>query len=187
MATAPGYLDSAITTATYNYTDFNLTVSPTSISGTSGTITLTATPSNLNGFPFPVTFSCSSSEIKCSFSPASLTPGNSAASTTVTVSAASGFSEFHRNSSPLFPGSVLAVTLCCFGWRKRRGLRMLLLIIVSVAGMSLINGCGISPCLPCNGEAKTASVTHSSTVIAASGSVLHTTSFSYTVNEQTIN
>jgi hypothetical protein len=183
-AIAPGYLTSPVSTVTYTYTDFNISVTPDSISGASGTATITITPLNSNGFPFPVTFSCSAPPAQgssCSFSPATVTPGNGAASTTMTVRPASTSSELHRNSSPLFPGSVLAVTLCCFGWRKRRRLRALLLITVSIAGLSLINGCGAA-CLLCGQQTDTTPATYTLSVYATSGSVSHTAYFSYVVN-----
>jgi hypothetical protein len=180
-ATAPGYLTSSVSTATYTYKDFSIQVSPSSISGSSGTATVTIAPLNSNGFPSPVTFSCTGVEqgYSCSFSPATVTPGNSTVSTTMTLKSGSSSSELHRHFSPLFPGSVLAVTLCCFGWRKRRSLQMLLLITVSIAGLSLINGCSFA-CPSCS-KSPTTPVTLTLSVVATSGSASHTTNFSYVV------
>jgi CHASE2 domain-containing sensor protein len=71
------------------------------------------------------------------------------------------------------------VTLCCFGWRKRRSLQMLLLITVSIAGLSLINGCSFA-CPSCS-KSPTTPVTLTLSVVATSGSASHTTNFSYVV------
>jgi hypothetical protein len=185
-ATAPGYLSSHLSTVTYTYTyeDFSVQVSPSSIPGASGTATVTITPLNSNGFQFPITFSCSAPPAQgdsCSFSPATVTPGNSTVSTTMTVRPASTSSELHRHSSPLFPGSVLAVTLCCIGWKGRRRLRVLLLITVSITGLSLINGCGAA-CTLCGQPTDTTPVTYTLGVYATSGSVSHTAYFNYVVN-----
>jgi hypothetical protein len=182
-ATAPGYLNSPVSTVTYTYMDFNVSVSPSSISSSSGTATVTITPSNSNGFPFPVTFSCTEmvQGYSCSFSPPTVTPGNSAASTTMTLKAGSSSSELHRQIIPLFHGSVLAATLCCFGWRKRRSLRVLLLLMVSIAGLSLLNGCGMV-CPSCE-KTPTLPVTYTLSIVATSGSDSHSAFFSYIVNE----
>jgi hypothetical protein len=185
MATAPGYLvNSPVTTATYTYSDFIINVSPSSLSGASGTATVTITPANSNGFPYPVNFSCSAPPAQgssCSFSPGTVTPGNATVSSTMTLTAASSSSKLHRDHGPLFSGAVLALTLCSFGWRKRRNLRILLLIAISIAGMSLINGCGFV-CSYCDEKQKTAPETYTINVIGTSGSDSHSAVFSYVVN-----
>jgi hypothetical protein len=96
----------------------------------------------------------------------------------LTVTTAATAAALHRDSSPLFPGSVLAVAFCCFGWKKRRGLPMLLLLAaISVASLTALNGCG--------GASNTVStpppVSSTVTVTATSGSLTHTTTFTLTV------
>jgi hypothetical protein len=55
----------------------------------------------------------------------------------------------HNRSFPLLPGgATLAVALCFFGLRKRRRLQMLLLLAVSVVGLSLFTGCGTPGSVP---------------------------------------
>jgi hypothetical protein len=73
---------------------------------------------------------------------------------------------------------VLAVALCFFGWKKRRGLQVLLLLVVSVAGLCLLNGCGGATFAI---NASRAAVTSTVTVTGTSGSLQHTTTFIVTV------
>jgi hypothetical protein len=107
-----------------------------------------------------------------------VTPSGSPVSTVLTVNTVATTAALHRNSSPLFPGSALAVAFCCLGWKKRRRLQMMLLLAVGIAGLSLLNGCG--------GASATVSTTQpvlsTVTVTATSGSLTHTTTFSLTVN-----
>jgi drug/metabolite transporter (DMT)-like permease len=42
------------------------------------------------------------------------------------------------------PETTLALALCFFGFRKRRGVRILLLAVISVLGVSMLSGCGSS-------------------------------------------
>ena len=52
----------------------------------------------------------------------------------------------HRNSNPLIPGgTALAFALCFIGFRKRRKIQMLLLLMVSVAGFGMFTGCSSNP------------------------------------------
>jgi hypothetical protein len=184
IAVASGYSNSAIASATYTINlpapDFSVAASPASFTvtaGQSGTTTVTLTP--LNGFNSAVSFSCSGlpTGATCSFSPSTVTPPGST-STTLTVATPTTAAALHRNSAPLFPATSLAVALCCFGWKKRRRLQMLVLLAVSVAGLTLLNGCG--------GASSTMSapppVTSTVTVTAASGSLQHAGTFSLTVN-----
>jgi hypothetical protein len=85
-----------------------------------------------------------------------------------------------RKSFPALPGSALAVMLCCFGLRKRRHLQMILLVVVSLAGLSLVTSCGggSSPSKPTYTPLPN---TETVTVTATSGSLSHTTTFTLTV------
>ena len=73
------------TTPTFNLTTTSSTL-PSVVAGGTATSTLTVTPAG--GFNQTVTFSCSGlpAESTCSFSPASVTPNATAASTTLTIS-----------------------------------------------------------------------------------------------------
>ena len=163
-----------------NTPDFTVAAAPASISvtaGQSGTTTLSVSP--VNGFNYATSFSCPElpTGASCSFSPATVTPMGAAASTTLTISTSTIILESHRcNPNPLFPGSVLAVALCCLGWKKRRRLQMFLLLAVSVAGLGLLNGCGSTS------SSTTQPITWTITVNATSGPLTHSTTVSLSVN-----
>ena len=185
IATASGYTTSAAGTATYTINlpapDFSVVTSPTAMSvtgGLSGTAAMTVTPSN--GFNSAVGFSCTGlpAGASCSFAPATVTPSGAPASTTLTVTTTTTSAALHRNSTPLFPGSVLAVALCFIGWKRRRGLQLLLLLVVSVTGLCLLNGCGGATFAS---NTTRPPVTATITVTATSGSLQHTTNFLLTV------
>jgi hypothetical protein len=99
------------------------------------------------------------------------------ASTALTVTTSTTNTAFRRNSSALFPGSALAVVLCCFGWKKRRGLQMLLALVA--LGLSLFTGCG--GVIRLDSQAATHTTTSTVTVIATGGSLQQTASFTLTV------
>jgi len=161
--------------------DFSVSASLASFSITAGQgaiTTISVMP--LNGFHSAVSFSCSGlpSGALCSFTPASVTPSGAAASTTLAVTTSTTTAALDRNGRPLFPAAALAIGLCCMGWKKRRCL--LLLLAVSVVALSLLSGCnGISSS---GGSAAPHPTTSTITVIAASGSLQHTTVLSLTVN-----
>jgi hypothetical protein len=146
--------------------------------GQSGTTTVSVTP--LNGFSSAVSFACSGlpAGASCSFAPPMVTPSGGVASTTLTVTTAATTAALQRNSRPLFPGSVLAVALCCFGWKRRRRLQMLVLLLLSVAGLSLLNGCGGASSVVSSPPPVISTVT----VAATSGSLSQTTTLILTVN-----
>jgi len=178
IAIASGYSPSVMSSALYTIKltpDFTVAASPASMTvtaGESGTTTVTVTP--VNGLDATVSFSCSGlpSGASCSFSPASVnTEDLVPVSSTLTVSTSATTATLRRNSSPLLPGAALAAVLCCFGWKKRGRLQMLLLLAVCGVGLSLLNGCG-------GGSQPTS---YTITVNATSGSLSHSTTFLLTV------
>jgi N-acetylneuraminic acid mutarotase len=184
VAVATNFVNSAVASAVYTINlpppDFTVSTSLASLTVVPGQIVVKATVTPLNGFNSAVSFSCTSglpAGATCSFFPATVTPSGAPASTALTVTTAAASAALHRKSSPLFPGSALAVALCCLGWKKRRRLPMLLLLAVSVVGMGLLNGCGASPVVTSSEP-----VTSTVTVTATSGSLSHTATFSLTIN-----
>ena len=186
IAVASGYTNSAVASATYtiNLTaqSFSVVVSPASLTvqaGKSGTATTTVTPQS--GFTSAVSLSCSGlpSGASCSFAPASVTPSGAAASTTLTVTTTTASAALPHGGQPLFPVTALGAVLCCFGWKKRRCLPVLLLA-VSLIGLGLVNGCSSN--FSIGGSSASPSSTSTITVLAKSGSQQSSTSFSLTVN-----
>jgi hypothetical protein len=187
IATASGYVSSGVASATYTIPpDFTFSINPASISvqpGQSGTATITV--QDEGGFNSAISFTCSGlpAGAACSFSTLTVPTPSGISYTTLTVTTPTTAAALPGNSNPLLPGpllpgSTLAVALCCIGWKKRRRLQMLLLLAVSVAGLSLLNGCGgASPIV-----SSSVPVISTVTVTAASGSLSHTTTFSLTVN-----
>jgi hypothetical protein len=187
IAVAPGYSNSTAGWAAYTIITsaaatpaFTVVVSPGSLTVTAGqssTTTVMVVPQN--SFASAVSFSCSGlpSGASCSFSQPTVTPTGTVASTALTVTTSTTNTAFRRNSSALFPGSALAVVLCCFGWKKRRGLQMLLALVA--LGLSLFTGCG--GVIRLDSQAATHTTTSTVTVIATGGSLQQTASFTLTV------
>jgi hypothetical protein len=146
IAVASGYANSLVTSAVYtiNQASFTLGASPTSLivdSGGQGAVTLTVTPQN--GFNFAVSFACSGlpSGVTCFFSPTTVTPSGSPASTQLTISASAQAATSRPNSPPVLPAAVLAA-ICFFSLKRRRGLPLLVLLTVTFTGLALLSGCG---------------------------------------------
>ena len=183
IAVADTYAYSSIANAAFTMNvpqDFSISTSPASLSmnaGQSGMATISITP--VNGFHSTISFACSglSSGTSCSFSPATVTPSGAAVTTTLTVTTSTATAAFRRTSNSLFSGSALTIALCFFGWKKRRRFQTLLLLSLSVASLSLFNGCGGGGS---SGTLQSGSSTV--TVIATSGSLQRSTTLSLTMN-----
>jgi N-acetylneuraminic acid mutarotase len=156
--------------------DFSVAIFPSSLTVQPGqSVTTNVTVAPAGGFSSTVSLSCSGlpSGASCSFSPATITPPGASVSTTLTVTTSANSATLHRDSLPLLPGSALAAALCCFGIKKRKRLPKLLLLAISVAGLSLLNGCGG----PSSSVAPPPPQAFTVTVTATSGSLSHTASF----------
>jgi hypothetical protein len=181
------YTQSAVGMAAYVLNlplpNFSVAVSPgllDVVAGQSSTTTVMVTP--LNSFSSPVTFSCSGlpAGASCSFSPGTVTPSHSgaAASTTLTVTTSTTTALVRHGSSPLFPGSALALAVCCFGLRKRRGFQLMLFALVAL-GMSLCTGCSLG--VWSNTQPTPQAQSSTVTVVATSGALQPSTTFTLTV------
>jgi Chitobiase/beta-hexosaminidase C-terminal domain/Legume lectin domain len=189
IAVAAGDSNSAVASAAYTINaipNFTLGASPASLtveSGDKGTVTLSVTPAN--GFNSPVSFACSGlpAGATCSFAPATVTPAGAAATTQLTISASAQSSALHPGSRPLLPLTTLAVTVCFFGWRRRRWWHNWLILAVGCAGLGLLFGCGGS-----NGGGTTSpsstpmATTSTVTVTATSGTLQGTATITLTLN-----
>ena len=157
IAVLTGDTPSAEATATYTVTasapaftaassSGTSTSSPVTISSTAGTTTLTLTPTG--GFHSAITLSCTAStgiSVNCSFSPASpVTPTGNDAAIPVTVTMTKGTSALlEKGTNPFLPGGVtFALALGLFGWRKRRGLFLALLLVIGAVTASQMVSCG---------------------------------------------
>jgi hypothetical protein len=98
------------------------------------------------------------------------------------LTAATKTAVLDRKPGPLFPGSVLAVALCSFGWKRRRHLQIFLLLAVGVIGVGMLNGCGGGGSASGAGGSGSQPVTSTITVTAMSGSLQHSATISLTVD-----
>jgi hypothetical protein len=165
----------------------SLTAQPAALtvnSGSTGTVTLTVTPSN--GFGAQVSFACFGlpSGASCAFSPATVTPAGAAVSTQLTISAEAQSASMRRDSNRVFPETALAMAVCLFGWRKRRSFKGWLVVAVAIAGVGVLSSCGGagSGGGGGGGGSQTQPVTSTVTVTATSGSIQESATVSLTLN-----
>ncbi len=108
------------------------------------------------------------------YSPATVTPGSAGASTTFTISVPKQTAARHGSKAPL----VLAVMLVPFALlRKTRGIppRLLVWLLLTLTSIGVITGCGAG------GYFSQSEKTYVITVTGTSGSVVHTTTATLTV------
>ena len=167
--------------------DFSLGAAPataTVIAGQSTQFMLTITPAG--GFANNVTFSCSPvSGITCVLNPATVTPGNGAANTTLTVTTSSTVSRYGLLLPDLtgFAAVLIALVLLTLTMRtagRLRNSRVRLLTATAVAAM-LTLGFAIAGCGGYGSSAQANRGTASITVIAQSGNISHMTTIRVTV------
>jgi hypothetical protein len=182
IAVAVGYSPSPVVTASYTMNlmspGFALSVNPSSLTipstATFGLIQLTVQPEG--GFTGAVQLSCSGlpSGAACGFSssPVNLTNYNQPQIVTVTISTGQT-AMLHRRGNRLAPEATLALAICFLGFRKRRGIQIVLLAVISILGVSMISGCGSS------GPGTSSSTV---TVTATAGSLSTKTTVSVTMN-----
>ena len=183
-----GYAASPIASATYTLNpDFVLFSYQTTFNipaGLAGGATLSIAP--LFGFDSPVTFSCSGLPAgdTCSFIPQTIpalsiaqgTTGYSAL-TIQTAATSASIRNFGQRPftphSPYAPVGTLTVAALLFGIRKRKRLLLMVVLVLGTAGVGMLGGCASSNVsLP----------THTFTLTATSGSVVHTQTITLVVN-----
>lgn len=178
---------SAAVTITIANADFSLGAAPTSaavIAGQSTQFVLTITPAG--GFANNVTFSCSPVPgITCTFNPATVTPTNGAASTTLTVTTSASVSRYGLLMLDGIGFWALLVALSLYSLAIWRGGRIQMArpslvaatAVLTIVGLGLaIGGCGGygSNVQPNRGTA-------SIMVTAQSGAISHATTVKVTV------
>ncbi|MBS1802641.1 MAG: hypothetical protein JST28_04710 [Acidobacteria bacterium] len=161
---------------------FDLVAAPTALSVSAGqsastTISLVTT----GGFNSTVSFACSGlpAGASCNFSPSSLTPSG-AASTKLTISTSASSSMLQLKNSAL-PLSAVAMTLWCFGFKKRSRIRPLALIVFGLAVLGGISSCGGGGGSSPSGQGSHPSIS-SVTVTGTSGADQHSLTISLTMN-----
>jgi hypothetical protein len=190
IAGAADYANSAVASAAYTITspqpNFLLAASSPSLTvnnGGQGTLTLTVTPEN--GFDSPVILACTGlpTGATCNFDQATVRPSGGAVSTQLTISTGAQSSALQPGSRAFFPMTALAMTVCFFGWRKRRRWHHWLLLVVAYAGLGLLFGCSGSSG-GAAGTSNTAATSNTSmvTVTAISGALQGRATIVLTVN-----
>jgi len=182
IAVAIGYSPSPVASSSFTFTampaGFALSTNPSSLAipstATFGIVQLTVQP--VGGFTGAVLLSCTGlpAGAGCGFSnsPVNLTNFNQPQTVTVTISTGQTAMVSHR-SNPLVPEATLALALCFLGFRKRRGIQVLLLAVISILSVSMLSGCGSS------GPGTSTSTV---TVTASAGSLSSKTTVSVTMN-----
>jgi len=188
---APGFANSAVASATYILSpDFVLTTYVSNFTvpnGLGGSGTITITP--LFGFTGQVVLSCSglSGGDKCSFldrngNPAtqlavnSTTLANGSVYGTLIIQASETASLANPGAGPFaLSGGALAALLLFGGFRKRKRLATLMLLLLGAVGATMVSGCG---------QGTLTGKTHTSTftLTATSGSVTHSQTITLNVD-----
>ena len=162
--------------------DFSLNVSAPSATVTQGgSATLMISAASVGGFNGQISLSCAAAAgLTCAFNPSTISPGSSAASSTLTVSAATVAPTGGYGMAFLLPGLGLFGTLLTT--RKRRLVSGKSIVWTSLLGLLLVTslfalGCGSnSKQTPPAGSQVTLKVT------GTSGALSHTTPVTITVN-----
>ncbi|MGC9158886.1 MAG: DUF4185 domain-containing protein [Terracidiphilus sp.] len=169
---------------------FTLGINPTSLpvtSGASGSATISITP--VNGFNQQVSFSCSGlpAQARCNFSPDTVTPnGTGASSTTVSITTSASSSASTGSRAIRFRAGT-AVVFCLFllptRRSKRRGIAAGLLLFATICATLVCSACsGGSSTVANPGTPKgTSAVTITATSGSRSSAITQTVQLSLTV------
>lgn len=174
---------SVVPAAAVNSPDFSLSLSAQSATVIPGGSTnLTIGASAVGGFNGQIALSCSApAGLTCAFNPAAISPGSSAASSTLTISAASTppVMGYHTMGMALLPGlglfgAVFTVRKKKLVTRKSAGWSAILGLLLLVSMFAV--GCGSSS------KGQTPASQTNVMVTGTSGSITHTAALSITVN-----
>jgi hypothetical protein len=146
--------------------------------GGSATYTITVTPQN-GSFNNAVTFAARGlpSGATATFQPTSVTPGGSAASSTMTIQTGTQQTAAAKVGWPLAAPALAALGLFFIpGKRRRRWITMAVLLLGSFGAVTAMTGCGGGFALP-----KAPTQTYTVTVTATSGTIQQTTTVQLTV------
>jgi hypothetical protein len=177
VATETGLTQSAMATADYAISsDFSISLSPSSLIFASGESAASMVKINpVSGSNQTVTLGCAGlpAFLTCRFSPSSVTPGNTPATSMLIVTAntntASG-----RGMPPFVPITAVGFLFFAIGFRRRSKLFSGLLVIGVALGLTALNGCG-----GIQGPIPSASTI---TVTATVGTIQRTAPLAITVN-----
>ena len=166
--------------------DFALSVSPNNITtNLGGSAAVTVTASAMGTFSGDIALSCSGlpAGVTCAFSPQSITPGSGSATSSLTVSVSQqGYQMAMARMGPwsgLFVFGLTLLPLASHG-RRRKIVRygsVFLLLLVVTSFFLIESGCGSS-----NSNHKPTGNAQQITISGASGSIVHSTQASLTVN-----
>jgi len=167
-----------------NTPDFTLAATPMTASiavGGSTNVMLSVGPTN--GFTGTVTFTCQGpTGISCTFNPSTVTPAGGAATTNMTLSAASGGAYGPRSMSAMWMAisgfGLFGMVVGRSEKRKKLGAVLLSVIAIATISATLLGSVG------CGGGGATAARPGSASVAvtAASGALMHTTMVTLTVH-----
>ena len=167
--------------------DFSLAAAPSAATVTAGQSTqfmLTVAPSG--GFANNVTFSCSPvTGITCTFNPASVTPSNGNASTTLTVTTSATVSRYELLMPDLIGPCALLLALALFSLALQRGGKLRTvrpsLLTATAAAAIVALGLAIGGCGGYGSSSQANRGTASVKVTAQSGTISHATTVTVTV------
>jgi hypothetical protein len=166
----------------------NFSASPNSVTipaGQTGNLTVTATPQS-GSFDNEITLSCSGlpSGLECAFAPATITPGSSAANSTLTISSAHAAGKLspRRNSSTTYAVLLLPFGVAGLAFVGSAQRRVQLLALCAVVGLGMVSSsCGSGNTVGGGSGAQPASTAYSVTIQGNSSGVQLSTTVSVIV------
>jgi uncharacterized protein (TIGR03118 family) len=162
--------------------DFSLNLSASSATVMAGgSTTLMISASAVGGFNSQISLTCTApTGLTCSVSPSTITPGSSAASSTLTVSAASTPPTGGYGPALLMPGLGLLGTLITT--RRRKPLTRKHFVGISILGLMLLTSLFTLGCGSSSGKQTPVASKTTLTVTGTSGALSHSVPVSLTVN-----